>query len=280
MKQLMPFKIVMGIFSIVVLAVLIFPLLTMLVLSFSPVGGSGFTLENYIEIFTQTMYTSAFRNSIIISLVSAIVALVFTTLATYGIVSVSDKLKDKFLVLANLTSNFAGIPLAFAYIILLGSSGTLILLGQNLGWDWLANFNIYSVTGLVIVYIYFQLPMGITLLMPIYDALDARWREAASLLGANSFQFWKKIGLPVLTPSLLGIFAIMFANAMGAYASAEALTGTSINLLSIRIANTVSGDIFARPEVGAALSIMLALILLFNMVISHWVVNRVRKVVS
>lgn len=280
MKQLMPFKIVMGIFSIVVLAVLIFPLLTMLVLSFSPVGGSGFTLENYIEIFTQTMYTSAFRNSIIISLVSAIVALVFTTLATYGIVSVSDKLKDKFLVLANLTSNFAGIPLAFAYIILLGSSGTLILLGQNLGWDWLTNFNIYSVTGLVIVYIYFQLPMGITLLMPIYDALDARWREAASLLGANSFQFWKKIGLPVLTPSLLGIFAIMFANAMGAYASAEALTGTSINLLSIRIANTVSGDIFARPEVGAALSIMLALILLFNMVISHWVVNRVRKVVS
>lgn len=225
------------------------------------------------------MYTSAFRNSIIISFVSAIVALIFTTLATYGIVSTSDKLKSNFLVLANLTSNFAGIPLAFAYIILLGGSGTLILLGRNLGWDWLANFNIYSVTGLTIVYIYFQLPMGITLLMPIYDALDARWREAASLLGANSFHFWTKIGLPILAPSLLGVFAIMFANAMGAYASAEALTGTSINLLSIRIANTVSGDIFARPEVGAALSIMLALILLFNMLLSNWVVNRVRKVV-
>lgn len=279
-KQLIPFKIAMGLLSVIVLTVLIYPLLNMIVLSFKSTGAGGFTFGNYVEIFTGTMYTTAFRNSIVISVVSSVAAMVFTTIATYAIVSHSERLRKNFLVISNLTSNFAGIPLGFAYIILLGSSGTFILIGNQLGWEWLSNFNIYSVTGLIVVYIYFQLPLGITLLMPIYDALDKHWREAAELLGAGSYQFWKKIGLPILAPSLLGVFAIMFANAMGAYASAEALTGTSVNLLSIRIANTVSGDIFARPEVGAALSIILAIILLINMLISNWVSNRVRKVTN
>jgi len=280
MKQLTPFKIAMVLFSIIVLTVLIYPLFNMIFLSFQPTGANGFTLGNYIEIFTQTMYISAFRNSIIISLVSSVVAIVLTSIATYAIVSRSETMRKNFMVLANLTSNFAGIPLAFAYIILLGSSGTLTILGNQIGWSWLADFNLYSVTGLTVAFVYFQLPIGITLLMPIYDALDSRWREAAELLGANSFKFWTKIGLPILAPSLLGVFAIMFANAMGAYATAEALAGTSLNLLSIRIANTVSGDIFARPEVGAALSIMLAIILLINMLISNWVSKRLNKVVD
>lgn len=280
MKQLTPFKVAIGLFGLIILTVLIYPFINMVIMSFQPTGGGGFTLANYTQIFTQSMYTSAFRNSIVISFVSSVVALVFTTIATYAIVRHSKSMRENFLTIANLTSNFAGIPLAFAYIILLGGSGTLIILGERIGWSWLSGFNLYSVTGLIVAYIYFQLPIGITLLMPIYDALDSKWREAAELLGANSFQYWKKIGLPVIAPSLLGVFAIMFANAMGAYATADALTGTGVNLLSIRIANTVSGDIFARPEVGAALSIMLAIILLINMLISNWVSKRLNKVVG
>lgn len=69
----------------------------------------------------------------------------------------------------------------------------------------------------------------------------------------------------------------MFANALGAYASAEALTGSSVNLLAIRIGNTVSGDIFARPEIGAALSLVLSIILLVNMLISSWMTKKFRR---
>ena len=256
MKRRLPFQLAMGIFALIAVAVLIYPAANMIVMSFQPGGGGGFTLSNYKEIFTQSMYTTAIRNSLLISLFSSIVAIVFTTITTYGIVSRSKKLKETFMIIANITSNFAGIPLAFAYIILLGSSGVLLIFARRMGIDWLSGYNLYSVWGLGIVYLYFQLPMGIILLMPIYDALDTRWRESAELLGANSFQYWKRIGLPVLMPSIVGVFAMMFANAMGAYALADALTGTSVNLLSIRIANTVSGDIFAQPEIGAALSVL------------------------
>lgn len=278
MKRRLPFHLAMILFALIAVAVLIYPSANMVLMSFKPTGGGGWTLANYREILTGSMYTAAIKNSVGISLFSSVVAIVFTTVTTYAIVSRSKKLRETFVVIANMTSNFAGIPLAFAYIILLGSSGVLLIFGRRAGIDWLANYNLYSPWGLCIVYLYFQLPMGIILLLPIYDALDKGWRESAELLGASSFQYWRRIGLPVLMPSIVGVFAMMFANAMGAYASAEALTGTGVNLLSIRIANTVTGDIFARPEIGAALSVLLALILLTNMILGDKLAKRAEKV--
>lgn len=278
MKRRLPFHLAMILFALIAVAVLIYPSANMVLISFKPTGGGGWTLANYREILTESMYTAAIKNSVGISLFSSVVAIVFTTVTTYAIVSRSKKLRETFVVIANMTSNFAGIPLAFAYIILLGSSGVLLIFGRRAGIDWLANYNLYSPWGLCIVYLYFQLPMGIILLLPIYDALDKGWRESAELLGASSFQYWRRIGLPVLMPSIVGVFAMMFANAMGAYASAEALTGTGVNLLSIRIANTVTGDIFARPEIGAALSVLLAMILLVNMILGDKLAKRAEKV--
>lgn len=278
MKRRLPFHLAMILFALIAVAVLIFPSANMVLMSFKPTGGGGWTLANYREILTGSMYTDAIKNSVGISLFSSVVAIVFTTVTTYAIVSRSKKLRETFVVIANMTSNFAGIPPAFAYIILLGSSGVLLIFGRRAGIDWLANYNLYSPWGLCIVYLYFQLPMGIILLLPIYDALDKGWRESAELLGASSFQYWRRIGLPVLMPSIVGVFAMMFANAMGAYASAEALTGTGVNLLSIRIANTVTGDIFARPEIGAALSVLLAMILLVNMILGDKLAKRAEKV--
>lgn len=278
MKRRLPFHLAMILFALIAVAVLIYPSANMVLMSFKPTGGGGWTLANYREILTGSMYTAAIKNSVGISLFSSVVAIIFTTVTTYAIVSRSKKLRETFVVIANMTSNFAGIPLAFAYIILLGSSGVLLIFGRRAGIDWLANYNLYSPWGLCIVYLYFQLPMGIILLLPIYDALDKGWRESAELLGASSFQYWRRIGLPVLMPSIVGVFAMMFANAMGAYASAEALTGTGVNLLSIRIANTVTGDIFARPEIGAALSVLLAMILLVNMILGDKLAKRAEKV--
>ncbi|MDK8502356.1 ABC transporter permease subunit [Aerococcus sp. UMB1112A] len=278
MKQgLGVFKAFITVFFLLILAVLVYPVITMILASFQDAASGAFTLNNYKEIFTTNIYTEAFRNSILISLYSSLVGLFVTSLATYAIVSYLPKMREAFLVLANLTNNYVGVPLAFGFIILLGNSGVLVMLDQVLGWNILSDFNIYSLTGLLIVFIYFQLPMGITLLIPIFDGLDKRWSEAAELLGANSFQYWTKIGLPILAPSLIGTFCIMFANAMGAYDSAIALTGSSINLLSVRIGNTVSGDLFAKPEIGSSLAVVLAMILAINMVFGHYVSNRLRR---
>ncbi len=279
-KGLNRFYVIMGIFFLLVIGILIYPTLVMIISSFQDTSTGAFTLDNYIRIFTEYQYISGFQNSVLLAIVSSIIGLIITVLATYAVYSYMPRLKSFFLTLANLTANYVGVPLAFGLILLLGNAGIITNLTNALGWDILGDFSVYSISGLMIGFIYFQIPMGITLLLPIYDALDKNWREAASLLGATSLQYWIKIGLPVLFPSLMGVLAMMFANAIGTYDTAVALTGSSVNMIAINIANTIQGDIFALPEVGSAIAVVLGVILLINMGLSQWIIDRNRRLTA
>jgi putative spermidine/putrescine transport system permease protein len=267
-------------FLLLVLLFLFIPLVFMIYGSFQADGGTGFSLNQYNEIFQNAYYHQAFKNSIIISSLSSIIAILFAIFATYSITLFSKNTQNRALIFANLTSNFAGIPLAFAFIVLLGNSGLFTLLFKHFGWDTLSSFNIYSWSGLVLIYIYFQLPLAVMLLYPVYQGIQAQWKEAASLLGASSFQFWFRIGVPIILPSIAGTFSILFANAMGAYASAYALTGSTYNLVTIRIGALTAGDIFARPELGSAIAVLLGLTLVAAMLINEWLTLNVRRDLS
>lgn len=253
------------------------PLFTMISGSFQEDGGGAFTFNQYKEIFTNPYYWKAFENSILISLLSSLIGIIAAVFATYALTRFPKRVQERLLVITNLTSNFAGIPLAFASIVLLGNSGLFTLLFRQFDIDMTASFNLYSWSGLTVIYVYFQLPLAIMLLYPMYHAIQDNWKEAASLLGASPFQFWKRIGLPVLLPGIAGTFSILFANAMGAYASAYALTGSNYNLVPVRIGALVSGDIFARPELGSALGVLLGLTLLAAMLVNEWLTRKVRR---
>ncbi|MGE8205329.1 ABC transporter permease [Heyndrickxia sp. NPDC080065] len=267
-------------FFILIFLFLFVPLFFMIYGSFQTDGGTGFTFKQYLTVFQNTYYHQAFINSILISLISSFIAIVFAVFATYSLTVFSKKVQDRILVFANLTSNFAGIPLAFAFIVLLGNSGLFTILFRQFGWDTLSSFNLYSWSGLVLIYIYFQLPLAVMLLFPVYQGIQNQWKEAASLLGASSAQFWLRIGLPVILPSIAGTFSILFANAMGAYASAYALTGSTYNLVTIRIGALTSGDIFAKPELGSAVAVILGLTLVAAMLINEWLTRKVRRDLS
>lgn len=266
-------------FFLLVILFLIVPLIMMIRSSFQSDSG-GFTLQNYWEVFRNPYYVQAFDNSVQISLLSALIGLVVALFASYSITRFSEKTQERILILANMTSNFAGLPLAFAFIVLLGNSGLFILLFKQWGWETLAGFNLYSWSGLVMIYVYFQLPLAVMVLYPLYKGIQDQWKEAATLLGASTAQFWLRIGLPVLFPGIAGTFSILFANAMGAYATAYALTGSTYNLVPIRIGNLVSGDIFARPELASALAVLLGMTLMLALMINEWLTRQVRRDLS
>nr|WP_078556591.1 ABC transporter permease subunit [Bacillus alkalicellulosilyticus] len=251
----------------------------MLFTSFRQVG-SGFTLGNYIEIFQNVFLIQAFQNSILISFFSSLIGLVMALFSSYAITKLLPSVQEKLLIIANLTSNFAGVPLAFAFIVLLGNSGLFTLFFQELGWGILDSFSLYSWSGLVLIYIYFQLPLAVMLLYPVYQGIQQQWQEAASLLGASTFQFWIKIGVPVILPSIVGTFSILFANSMGAYASAYALTGSNYNLVTIRIGALIKGDVFANPELASAISLLLAATMVIALLINEYVMRKIRRDLS
>jgi putative spermidine/putrescine transport system permease protein len=172
----------------------------------------------------------------------------------------------------NMSSNLSGVPLAFAFIIIMGANGAVTLLLR--GWGWGEDFNLYSRAGLTLIYTYFQIPLAVLLLYPAFDALDDDWQESAILLGASRINYWRLIALPVIAPAVLGTFVLLFANAMGAYASAYALMTSNYNLVTMRISSLVAGDIFLEPNLAAALSVLLVVILVILVTVNQALLKR------
>ena len=233
---------------------------------------SGWGLANFSKIVSSKFYRQAIQHSLEISFWSSVFGIVIAVLGTYSLRKVDSRLRNFVNAFANMTSNFSGVPLAFAFIILLGFNGSITIMLKQAGI--IEDFNLYSKTGLIILYTYFQIPLGVLLLYPAFDSLREDWRESASLLGANSWQFWRFIGLPVLTPALLGTFVILLANALGAYATVYALTTGNFNVLPIRIAALVSGDISLDPNMASALAVILVGLMTLVTLVHQWLLKR------
>lgn len=258
-------------FAIVFIVFQIAPLVWVLVHSLQS-EDTGWGMDNFSKIFASKFYLQAIQHSLEISFWSSLFGIVIAVLGSYSLHKVDSKLRNFVNAFANMTSNFSGVPLAFAFIILLGFNGSITIMLKQAGI--IEDFNLYSKTGLIILYTYFQIPLGVLLLYPAFDALREDWRESASLLGANSWQFWRFIGLPVLTPALLGTFVILLANALGAYATVYALTTGNFNVLPIRIAAMVSGDISLDPNMASALAVILVGLMTLVTLVHQWLLKR------
>ena len=265
------YAVTMLMFLAFVVAFMGMPLLSLISTSLSSPETGGFSLENFVSIFTSKFYFQSFRNSFVLSLQSSLYGILIALFCSYAITRfASEHTQNNLLVVVNMTSNFAGLPLGFALMVMLGSSGMFVTLLKAFGIDITQSFSIRTVQGLVIAYTYFQVPLGIMLLYPIYRGIRDDWKEAASILGASSVQFWTRIGIPAILPSILSTFTVLFANAMGAFATAYYLVSSSYNIVPIRIGALMSGDIRTKPELGSALAITLAMVLIVVMLINDW----------
>jgi putative spermidine/putrescine transport system permease protein len=250
-------------FLIIAVMFELMPLVGMVIRSFTKEYGHSFTLANYIkEIFQRPVYLASIKITLQHSLKSSLVSLAIVFI-TAGILTYSrKKMKRLSITLLTVTSNFWGVPLAFSFISLLGISGVLVLTGRAINFKPLAEYNLYTLRGLFLLYIYFQIPMGTLLMLPAFEAIRPEWQESAELLQANSFQFWTKVGIPIMLPSITGTFSMLFANAMTAYATPMVMISNA-PLMGINIASIFIGDNRPRPNMGSAFSmIMLAFIFL------------------
>ena len=255
----------------------IVPLITVIVKSFQPDGGTGFTLENYQSVFSKLLYQKAIINSIKISLTSAVAGIIIAFLGARAAHQHQGKLNHVFMTVLNMVSNFAGIPLAFAYMILLGNAGLVVNIGKELGINALSTYNLYTMNGMSLIYIYFQIPLSTLLFIPAFDGVQKQWKEACTLLGGTPGIFWRKVGIPVLMPSILGTFSVLFANALAAYATIYALMMDNIALLPVQIAGCFTGEVKIRACLGGALSVVMMAIMVIMILITNGLSRRFQK---
>jgi putative spermidine/putrescine transport system permease protein len=228
---------------------------------FNPAG--EFTFQNFIDL-SQPTISAAYWISFKISTASALGGLIIGFFLAWAITQggLPGWIRSFVLTFSGVASNFAGVPLAFAFLATLGRTGLLtFILTTYFGFNIYSHgFNLLSFFGLTLTYMYFQIPLMVLIITPALDGLKKEWREAASILGATSFQYWTMVAFPILWPSLMGTFLLLFANAFGAIATAYSLAGSSLNIVPIQLYSQIRGDVLHNPNLGYAIAMGMVII--------------------
>jgi putative spermidine/putrescine transport system permease protein len=236
--------------------------------SFLAIGGfqdghGNFTLTNILDLFQPTII-SAYLISIRVSAASAVGGAIVGFLLAYAAIAggLPKWVRPTLMTFSGVASNFAGVPLAFAFLATLGRTGLVTALLVSLfGFNiYSAGFNLLSFWGLALTYMYFQIPLMALIMAPAIDGLKREWREASANLGASAWEYWRYIALPILWPTLVGTTLLLFANAFGAIATAYALTGSSLNIVTILLYAQIRGDVLHNQNLGYALALGMILI--------------------
>ncbi len=230
----------------------------------------GATFEHMRQI-VHPPYLDQYWLTIKVSLITATGGCVLGLCIAYAVIREGTPrfLRTILTTFSGVAANFAGIPLAFAFIATLGTIGIVTtFMHDYLGFDLYAHgFTVFGETGVEITYLYFQIPLMILVIAPAIDGLRQEWREAASNLGASSWQFWRHVGIPVLLPSILGAFILLFGNSFSAYATAYGLAGNSVFLIPITIGFYYSGNVLSDPHLAQALAFGMFVVLAVMMLL-------------
>ena len=222
-------------------AFLVFPAITVFVKAF---GHSSTSTRPAMLQALDEPFRSAFVESVKLSLLTALVGGLFGVLLAHAVLTLQRPrwLRSFATSFGGVAANLGGVPLAFAFIAALGVQGLLTKILTNVGVHSLDAGFLGSTTGLTVVYLYFQVPLMMLVVMPAIDGLQASWREAAANLGAGPFTYWRRVGGPILAPSILGGLLLLFANAFSAYATAYAISTGSSKLAPVQIRFYIQGD--------------------------------------
>lgn len=254
-------------FAIYVFLGLLLPTIAIVLGAFQTDDGA-FTFSN-IDVAVHGVYLHGLVISLELSVIAAVVPGILGFMIAYAIFTAKrgSLLRRVAITASGTFANFGGVPLAFLFIATLGTTGLatgwLSAIGLN---PYDHGFNLYTFSGVVLVYMYFQIPLMVLVILPSLEGLRPAWREAASNLGATTWQYWRFVGGPVLMPAFLGCVLLLFGSALSAYATAEALTSGSIPLTSIQIGSFLNGNVLAgQTNVGKALALGMVLIIAIAM---------------
>jgi putative spermidine/putrescine transport system permease protein len=269
---LLPFFIFTGFF-------LIWPVLAVTLKSFRG-NNNEWTLDNFRPIIHGGPYFHSFIVSLKLALITAAIGSVVGAFFAFVIVTyVSGRFKNVLDSISAVFANSGGVPLAFMFIAAFGTNGLATKFIKFLGYDiYAGKFTIFSFTGVVLVYTFFQAPLMMLVFQPAISGMRNEWREASANLGASALTYWRRVGIPILLPPFIGAFFLLFAGGFSAYATARALTSGTVSIVPIVIGALVDGNTQAsQTNLGASLAVGMIAVALVVMIGYVWAQKRTAK---
>lgn len=218
--------------------------------------GGGISLENYLTLLTAPYYFKALLNSLWLSFSVTISALMISGVLAFFLARTHFPGKSLYFSLLTFPISFPGVVVGFMIIILFGSTGIIPMVTQKLFGVKLMSFA-YTITGIFLSYLYFQIPR---IVMTLYGAIvgcDATLEEAARTLGANNWQAIRYVVLPVVLPVFISAGALAFSTSMSAFGTAFTLAN-QFNILPILMYNEFS--LSFNIEIASAIAVFIGII--------------------
>ena len=253
---------------------------TTIVIAGSLVGPDGLTLSN-LAAMNKPFIIGAFVNSLVLSAASAIIGAILGAVLAYAVVTGNPNGVLRRLVTSacGVLAQFGGVTLAFAFIATIGGAGFITLWLVQHGIDIYARgIWLYELSGLVLVYTYFQIPLMVLVFLPALDGIRPQWREATESLGGATWHYWRYVAGPLLAPAFFGGMLLLFANSFSAYATAAALISQGSIVASLLIANTLTSEVgLHEPGLASALALVMVVIVAVVMVLYTLLQSRTSK---
>ena len=199
----------------------------------------------------ERFVVDGFVRTIVLALVTAVIGAVVGGLVAYAVSTASEGslVRRTVTSAAGVLAQFGGVMLAFAFIATLGFQGLVTVWLRDRGIDIFAGgVWLFDLSGLVLVYCYFQIPLMVLVFLPAVEALRPQWREAAEGLGGTTWQFWRHVGGPVLAPSFLGCALLLFANAFSSFATAASLVSQGSPIVPLQIRGALTSEVILNQQ--------------------------------
>jgi len=237
------------------------------------------TFGNLTELGQQYVIDS-FVNSLVLSAVTAVIGALLGALLTYVVAAGNPEgtLRKLVTSICGVLAQFGGVTLAFAFIATVSTEGLVTLALKNAGIVDLSGTWLFGLNGLILVYAYFQIPLMVLVFLPAMDGIRPQWREATESLGGTTWDYWRHVALPILTPPFLGALLLLFANAFSAYATAAALISQGAPIVPLQISNTFSSEvILGRENIGKALALGMVVVVAIVMTLNTLLQRRASR---
>lgn len=257
----------------ILLCFFILPIVGMAVIAFTVETDAGARpgLDHFLALRSGS-HSQAILNSVLVSVVGSLIAALVGTVTSFCIAQIKPKKLDSVVaVFTSVLANDGGAPLAFSFIVTLGNAGVIYTM-FNLS---ATGFSLYSWQGLVVMYQYFLIPTMVMVTLPTFVGIRKEWHEANAALGGSPSTFWKRVGLPIALPALLGGWILCFGAAFATHASAAVLIGSGgFPLIPLSISSLLGSGIGAGGQsIAMALGVTMVVIAVLVLIIF----NRLQK---
>ena len=215
----------------------------------------SFTLSQYVNLFRDQTLLKLLGNSVVIALLSSLIATVFGTLAAVGIFSMKGRMRKAVMTLTNIPMTNPDIVTGVALALLFAFTGTMLKINSILGF-WT----------LLIAHITFNFPYVILNVMPKLQQMDPDLQEAALDLGCTPMQAFLKVVIHEIMPGVISGALMAFTMSLDDFVISYFVTGSSFITLPVEIYNYTKKPI--QPKIYALFTLMFAVILILMVVMN------------